>query len=376
MTHLPTRSASFAEARTFRDVVVVPFAELLLASDREHKGGPIWPDWPDEDHLGYWHSSTYGRADTRPDSPTSFHEATGASFFWIGAVYNHFGHQIRDFSSRIIGSVTADPQATLVYATAAGRRGAPAWFWSINEWFGVPRERICVVTEPTRFSRLSVVPQPEWAGVNSRNLDPDAEYLSALTSHADRRIGRVVRSGTIFVSRSGLAPDHNLLGEAELDRYFRRNGHQVMHPERLPLADQLSAYVGAEHLLFSGGSAIHGLQLLGRNVAEVTVVRRSPDAPDYTAVLASRAASSREVDAVATVITFRGRVPGAGAKSLIATRRLARVLAMTRDDGRMPTRFRHARFYSVAAFDLLRFVVAATLRKVRMTPSSQVRHGS
>jgi hypothetical protein len=360
---LPSRASSFATVRRFERVVVVPFTELLLSADREHKGGPIWPDWPEDDHIGYWHSSTYARADTPPDVPESYAEVAGGHFFWVGALYNHFGHQIRDFSSRIIGSLRADPDAVLVYATAQGRPGVPGWFWGIQDWFGVPRNRVCVITEPTRFSSLSVVPQPEWAGTNARNVKPDPDYLEALTQHAERAIGRIRRSGTVYVSRSAMTPGHNVLGEREIDHWFERNGHLVVHPQRLPLKEQLTNYVSATHLIFSGGSALHGLQLLGRNVSDVTVIRRSPDAPDYQALLASRCLSNREVDAVRATTTIGGRVPGAGAKVLLDSRRLVRDLAIDSADGRSRVPFRHHRFMVRAIFDLSWFTLMSLIQK-------------
>jgi hypothetical protein len=361
---LPSRASSFATPRSLERVVVVPFTELLLSADREHKGGPIWPDWPDDDHLGYWHSSTYGRADTHPDVPESFAEAVGGHFFWIGAVYNHFGHQIRDFSSRIIGSLTADPNAVLVYATAQGRPGVPGWFWDIHDWFGVPRDRVCVISSPTRFSSLRVVPQPEWAGPNRRNAAPDPEYLAALTKHAERAIGPTRRSGTVYVSRSAMAPGHNVLGEREIDRWFDRNGHRVVHPQDLPLKEQLRSYVSAQRLVFSGGSALHGLQLLGCDVSHVTVIRRSPDAPDYQALLASRCLSNSEVDAVRATTTIRGRVPGAGTKVLLDSHRLVRDLAIAPTDWRSPVPFRHRSFIARAVIDLMSFILVGGSRKL------------
>jgi hypothetical protein len=85
-----------------------------------------------------------------------------------------------------------------------------------------------------------------------------------------------------------------------LDRAFRAAGATVIRPESLPVADQLRTYASHETLVFSEGSALHGLQLLGRNVGRVVVLGRrgngrfgehfvAPRAEDYQFLRTSKA---------------------------------------------------------------------------------------
>ena len=53
-------------------------------------------------------------------------------------------------------------------------------------------------------------------------------------------------------------------------------GVRVVAPEALSLRDQLELYHSADPLIFSEGSALHGLQLLGRGLGHVAVLCRRP----------------------------------------------------------------------------------------------------
>ena len=51
--------------------------------------------------------------------------------------------------------------------------------------------------------------------------------------------------------------------EILLEMVLQERGVRVVHPETLPLEEQLSIYLGADALIVAEGSAQHGLELLG-----------------------------------------------------------------------------------------------------------------
>ena len=67
-----------------------------------------------------------------------------------------------------------------------------------------------------------------------------------------------------------------IAAERIIEECLRDIGFTVMHPERLPLIAQLDAYNSALELVFSEGSALHGLQLLGPIRAGIRVLTRRP----------------------------------------------------------------------------------------------------
>ncbi len=68
-----------------------------------------------------------------------------------------------------------------------------------------------------------------------------------------------------------------LVGEAYLDEVFARAGATVIHPETMPLWDQLRCYATHKTLIFSEGSAFHGFQQLGRHPGDGAILKRRPN---------------------------------------------------------------------------------------------------
>jgi hypothetical protein len=67
----------------------------------------------------------------------------------------------------------------------------------------------------------------------------------------------------VYVSRSRIIHSGLLLGERYLEALLREAGWTVLHPQDLPLADQMQAYHRARQVMFAEGSACHGVELFG-----------------------------------------------------------------------------------------------------------------
>jgi hypothetical protein len=143
----------------------------------------------------------------------------------------------------------------------------------ILDWHGVPAERVRIVDRPTRFERLGSCPQPErlYAGPDSA---PQAAYLEALSAHLRARLGPRRAEGTLYVSRTRAR--RLFAGEAALEAALAAAGVRVMHPETLPLARQVEAIRNAGTAIFAEGSALHLLQLGGRDFGRIAVLTRRP----------------------------------------------------------------------------------------------------
>jgi len=68
---------------------------------------------------------------------------------------------------------------------------------------------------------------------------------------------------------------------------FEQAGGLAIRPEELPLERQMEIYSGARKLVFCEGSAVHGLQLLGRLPSEVIILKRR-DRPFGTEIFPPR----------------------------------------------------------------------------------------
>jgi hypothetical protein len=259
----------------FRDILVTPFSELLDAPKglSNHKGGPIWPEW--EQQVQARHCRDRRPVDRRPDQPRDDAKIPVVTepLAWCGPLTMHFGHQIADFSTRIPVYRKLDRDLRYCFSVhprtgVSDINTAPEFFLDLLRWFDVSPSRVRIINRPILAQELICVPQQE----QLPQVPPSQPYLDLLDEHfRERRIKRP-RKDVFYISRAGM-PVH-FAGEGYIEYVLGRNGVRVVRPECLSLHEQLRIYAAAKTLLFSEGSAMHGMQLLGRNIGQVHVLNR------------------------------------------------------------------------------------------------------
>ena len=178
---------------------------------------------------------------------------------------------VADFSMRIAASNRIDSGTPLLFSLPPFRAPEPpAHFWQIIEHLGVERRRVLLVRTPIRVGRLYVLPQAErpFGGGPTRRHLALMDAITASDNPPERDLDY------LFVSRARLA-EGRFAGESYLEEMLLAAGVAVFHPETADLQRQLHLYRRARVLIFSEGSALHTLQLLGRlNAQLVVLVRR------------------------------------------------------------------------------------------------------
>jgi hypothetical protein len=118
---------------------------------------------------------------------------------WCGPISYHFGHMVADFGMRIAGSSLLDETTPLVFSLWDDANAEPPpFFWQIIDHLAIDRSRVLLVSKPTRFGQLSVLPQAErrFAGGPSRRHLELMDAITAPPFRADQDLGYV------FVSRA------------------------------------------------------------------------------------------------------------------------------------------------------------------------------
>lgn len=146
-----------------------------------------------------------------------------------------------------------------------------------------------VLSKPVRADRLVVPSRPvllkAWAAPEA--VDVWRRISDAVGERGDAR--RVFLSRTLFHETEADRP-RSRRSEAEwdahLDAEFARAGFAVVHPERLPLREQLALVRGADVLAGASGSALH-LSAFARSGTRVLEVgdSRSPATPMPTQLM-------------------------------------------------------------------------------------------
>jgi Glycosyltransferase 61 len=347
--------------RTFRNIVVYPTQELLrhLAGGAFFRGGPDWPHFAVQIYARHCWNLIPRPVDSRPHRTESASDRIERGI-WCGPVSNHFGHMVADFGMRIAASSRLDPVTPLVFSIAPNAPEPLPFFWQILDHFGVERSRVLLLRRPTRFDELLVAPQAE-RRFGGRPSDRHLRIMDMLTASDPPPVSPV--GERIFVSR-GCWPHGRFAGETYLDEVFTAAGVTVFHPETVDLRTQLRVYRGARSLIFSEGSALHALQLLGHVAADVTVLARRPRERIAASSLRPRVRSLSYIPAARGVIYGVGRTgrpqQPAGISVIDENACLTGLRRLGLDLGRIwePRRYAESRDTEIAAWIAYRLATA------------------
>lgn len=260
----------------FENIVVMPIQQVLGSpfGNSEHKLGPVWPNWEAAGSIRFQRKGV--PKDDKPwlGDKTQLTYALG-NYVWCGPIVDHFGHQIADFSTRI--ACYRESNAKYLFSVRKGSGytfdNLPNFIKEIFSWFKIEPENIFFVEKPTVVQKLSVEPQQE----QLPQKGPSKNYLSLLDGLVRaNNLDEIERKGIYYISRAGMLKGM-IAGESYFEAFLSSQGVTIIKPETLSLWEQLKIYMSAETLIFSEGSALHALQLLGHLDCKIRVLQRRPN---------------------------------------------------------------------------------------------------
>jgi hypothetical protein len=281
----------------YRDILIHPPSESYLYESL-FDGGPDWPDWDAPSRARHFRRDR--PIDRRPTLSTVRPERLTGAAIWGGNLNPHFGHLVAEYAPRIGFAAAALPKAPVLFQTFPGWTldNIPAHVWPVLAHYGLDRHRVRLVDRPLLAESLHVWPQAEHLNQTSR---PHPAWLARLARLAKLAALQPLPSDLLYVSRQGMlaAGSGGFAGEDYLVTTLQKAGVAILDPATASLHDQLSAYLGAQHLVFAEGSALHGRQMLGRLDQRITVLNRTPTARLARAILRPRVQALDYVEATA-----------------------------------------------------------------------------
>lgn len=282
------RRAPFPPIQSFREVLAGPSANRRTP-------GVLWPDFEAQTHARLWRGNR--RICTRPEIDGAAAGIVAEPAMFVSMYDDHFGHMVSETVPRLPQALAEAPGLPLYFSCGQPLRAerTSRMFRAVLDWLGVPLGRLRFIHRPVLFRELHIAAQAE-------HLDgppPAAGYLDLLEARVAGRLMGAPPEGVTFVTRAALAPQHGRhAGESYLAACLSALGVRIVHPELLPLPEQLRIYAESRYLVFSEGSAAHGRQLLGRVDQDVSILRRRPHSHLGLNQLAPRCASFRYVSSV------------------------------------------------------------------------------
>ena len=236
---------------------------------------------------GRWEMGVYG-ADGRVFGPSLLHRsyARGNRFclgveaapegtpalhlcraIYGGMLVDHFGHFLTESLARLW--YAAQEPAVPILLTLPRRVTRPRlepWQAEALDLLGL-RERVIPLTQLARIDTI-LVPAPGYE-IQFTFAPEQAGFLGRIP-------WRPVQGRKLWLSRAGVAGP-NQAAQAAIDAALRRDGWEVLHPEKLSLRDQLRACAGAYRLAGEEGSALHGVMLMtGCDGLRMDMIVRDP----------------------------------------------------------------------------------------------------
>lgn len=285
--------------KEYRNLRIAPFSGLLDSTKGgpDHQGGPDFDEWDEEIQSRHCRFGSKP-IDIRPLPLTSKPIHIEEDSAYLGPICNHFGHQICDFSMRILPTQISGFKGQYLFAVRPSSSSDlgiyPTFMEQLVRYFDLPKDKIKILNQDSVVDRCFIAPQSETA----YGPAPSCQILDALDMHNFRKLGRQSsKFEVVYISRARLSRGI-FLGEVALESFMRRAGATVIYPELETIESLLKIYSSAKYIVGAEGSAFHTIQLLGRQLKNVVVIRRRCDAAFFGSFLQCRAEKLSYVDAV------------------------------------------------------------------------------
>jgi hypothetical protein len=253
---------------------------ILGAGPRAFIGGPVLPDTADNQKLRH---HRWGRVADSARSDEIYNAVVGGDVAYGGAIIHHYGHMVAEAIHRIVPARMFYGSNKFLFVSALGDRSLneypkfPGYIKDMLRFLEIHEDNIAVINENSTIENLMLVEQGCSIGSTTNE-----QYLDIMREFSDRRLCEL-HSETLPSKRVYVCGKKDgggiILGETYLQSIIEQAGFWVFRPEEHPFSFQLYVYSQAEMLIFSEGSAVHTVAVLGREaLGNVSLLVRRPGA--------------------------------------------------------------------------------------------------
>lgn len=173
--------------------------------------------------------------------------------YFGGYLFDHFGHFLLEGLARVVPGAL-DSTLPIIYFNPMGLRALPKYMNDVFSALNIDVQRLIFCDTPLQVDEL-VTHDTVYQIRGHVNAAVSARFkISSDLPHSRR---------PIYLSRTGLVGRRSIVREDELqESLVRLYDVEVVHPERLTLAEQFSKLASAETIVACAGSALHSLIFL------------------------------------------------------------------------------------------------------------------
>lgn len=183
----------------------------------------------------------------RPESIKSVNETV----IFAGYLTESFGLTITDGFTRLWYPIlNTDNKNKIAFILRDDIDPFSSFHIKLLELLGISKDRVIIVTEPTRFKSVIV---PKQAAYWFDSYDSElftVPYDAARKSITQKKINK------IYLSRSKFA-ENDIFNEEYFEQFFSSHGYKIIYPEQLELSEQIAYIAGADEIACTYGTLSH-----------------------------------------------------------------------------------------------------------------------
>ena len=221
------------------------------------------------------------------------------TYLYAGFVFHHFGHYMAECTHRLWAYSKLSSQIEGVVCLTTRQKKTkdngklPSYVEQAMTYMHIPLDRVNSLSKVTEVEHLIV---PEQASIKNNELKLSSQYIDFLSENEEKFFYSYKSQNSdypekLYVSRSHLIHQGGIAGEAYIEKLLQEDENfYIFKPENYSLHEQMNHYRHAKVCIFSEGSAIHGLELLGwlNQMSKVAIIHRRKEKDDFARIISSR----------------------------------------------------------------------------------------
>jgi len=232
---------------TFENVIALPNHEVLY----DLKGRMIGETWVPSAKAAFPSSPPQVSV---PEEPAII----STDVLFAGRFNKQYGHLIIDAMNRFWALTHVDPSTPVLFLSRHDRSKFVdiPFLKTIFEFAGVPTERIVDLRGPTLLRRV-IMPGPSLTETVVYHEHQSA-HLTAAERMGVRQLPRERFNKPVYLSRSSWLRNRRYAEtESILEQKLLACGYSIVHPQTLPLAEQIAWFSYSPRIVGLTGSALH-----------------------------------------------------------------------------------------------------------------------
>lgn len=190
---------------------------------------------------------------------------------YLNHFYKHWGHFLIDIISRMWYIIQNPNKYKVVFTDKLGGcEKIEGNYLELLKIFGLKEENIIYIDHPTRFKKIII---PECSIYPGKYFTKE---FKKIFKHISNNVEDNIKiPEKIYLSRSLFKKSlEKEIGESSIEKFFNDNDYVSIHPERLPLREQIQYYKNSKEIVCINGTLSHNI-VFSRDKTKIIIINKT-----------------------------------------------------------------------------------------------------